>query len=79
VEAVEKKIRGKIRQIAADEANFFQDCCTTTCSTLIEQGRISCEESAYCDFVEENYFLSLVSELLLEEVILTYMLQTVCT
>jgi len=30
VEAVEKKIRGKIRQIAADEANFFQDCCTTT-------------------------------------------------
>jgi hypothetical protein len=29
VEAVEKKIEGKIRQIAADEANFFQDCCTT--------------------------------------------------
>jgi hypothetical protein len=27
-----KKIEGKIRQIAADEANFFQDCCTTTVS-----------------------------------------------
>ena len=32
VEAVEKKIEGKIRQITADEANFFQDCCTTTVS-----------------------------------------------
>ena len=39
VEAVEeKKIEGKIRQIAADEANFFQDCCTTTVSVTSVKG-----------------------------------------